>query len=200
MEQIGIFSSEKRERKLSDLGDTLEQLNQIVEWEMFRPALDKATRKEAKGPGGRRRYDVVMMFKILVLARLYNLGDDQMEYQINDRISFMRFLDLGLSNTVPDAKTIWLFRETLKNAGIIEELFAQFNGLLEQKGLIAHEGTIVDATFVEAPRQRNHRDENQAIKDGRIPKEWQKPENRHKLSQKDTDARWARKNNQTFLA
>lgn len=198
MEQLGIFSSAKRERKLSDLGDNLEQLKQIVSWEMFRPALEKATRKEAKGPGGRRRYDVVMMFKILVLARLYNLGDDQMEYQINDRISFMRFLDLDLSSTVPDAKTIWLFRETLRKAGIIDDLFSQFNGLLEQKNLIAHEGTIVDATFVEAPKQRNSREENQTIKAGQTPEEWLDPENKHKLAQKDTDARWAKKNNQTY--
>ena len=198
MEQLGIFSSAKRERKLSDLGDNLEQLKQIVSWEMFRPVLEKATRKEAKGPGGRRRYDVVMMFKILVLARLYNLGDDQMEYQINDRISFMRFLDLDLSSTVPDAKTIWLFRETLRKAGIIDDLFSQFNGLLEQKNLIAHEGTIVDATFVEAPKQRNSREENQTIKEGQTPEEWLDPENKHKLAQKDTDARWAKKNNQTY--
>ena len=198
MEQLGILGSAKRERKLSDLGDTLEQLNGIIEWEMFRRALEKAVRKEAKGPGGRRRYDVVMMFKVLVLARLFNLSDDQAEYQINDRISFMRFLDLGLYDTVPDAKTIWLFRETLKNAGIIDDLFAQFNAVLEQKGLITREGTIVDATFVEAPKQRNHRDENQTIKAGQVPEEWQKPENKHKLAQKDTDARWAKKNNQTY--
>ena len=198
MDQLGIFSSAKRERKLSDLGDNLEQLNQFINWEMFRATLEGAVRKEAKGPGGRRRFDVVMMFKILVLARLFNLSDDQTEYQINDRISFMRFLDLGLNSTVPDAKTIWLFRETLKNTGVMEELFAQFNGVLEQKGLITREGTIVDATFVEVPKQRNHREENQAIKAGQIPEEWQEPEHRHKLVQKDTDARWTKKNNQSY--
>ena len=100
---------------------------------MFRATLEQAVRKKAKGPGGRRRFDVVMMFKILVLARLFNLCDEQTEYQINDRISFMRFLDLGLNSTIPDAKTIWLFRETLKNAGIMDILFAQFNSLLDQK-------------------------------------------------------------------
>lgn len=140
-----------------------------------------------------------MMFKILVLARLFNLSDDQTEYQINDRISLMRFLDLGLNSTVPDTKTIWLFRETLKKAGIMEDLFAQFNVLLEQQGLITREGTIVDATFVEAPRQHNRREENWAIKAGQVPEEWQEPENSHKLAQKDTDARWAKKNNQTYF-
>lgn len=199
MEQLSIFSSVKRERKLSELGDNLEQLNQIINWEFFRATLERAVRKEAKGPGGRPRFDVVMMFKTLVLARLFNLSDDQIEYQINDRISFMRFLDLGLNNTIPDAKTIWLFRETLKNAGIMEELFAQFNGLLEEKGMIAREGTIVDATFVEVPKQRNHREETEMIKAGQVPEEWQKPENKHKLKQKDTDARWAKKNSQSYF-
>ena len=199
MEQLNIFSSVKREEKLSTLGDNLEKLNEVINWEMFRPTLAKAVAvKEPKGPGGRRRFDVVMMFKILVLERLYNLSDDQTEYQINDRISFMRFLDLGLNNTVPDAKTIWMFRETLKNAGIMDDLFAQFNRLLEEKSLITREGTIVDATFVEVPKQRNRREENRTIKEGKVPEEWQKPEKRHKLSQKDTDARWARKNNQTY--
>ncbi len=199
MEQLSIFSSVKREGKLSALGDNLEKLNEMVNWEIFRPMLVKAvTVEEPKGPGGRRRFDVVMMFKILVLARLFNLSDDQAEYQINDRISFMRFLGLGLSSTVPDAKTIWLFRERLKNAKIMDDLFAQFNAQLEQKGLITREGTIVDATFVEAPKQRNHREENQSIKDGQVPEEWQKPENKHKLAQKDTDARWTKKNNQTY--
>lgn len=200
MEQLSIFSSARREAKLSTLGDNLETLNKVINWEIFRPMLAKAVAVEKpKGPGGRRRFDVVMMFKILVLARLFNLSDDQAEYQINDRISFMRFLDLGLNSTVPDAKTIWLFRETLKNAGIMDELFAQFSTVLEQNGLITREGTIVDATFVEVPKQRNHREENQAIKEGKVPEEWQKPENKHKLSQKDTDARWARKNNQTYF-
>ena len=197
---MSIFSSAKREKKLSALGDHLEQLNEVINWEMFRPVLQKAVSKEEpKGPGGRKRYDVVMMFKVLVLAKLFNLSDDQAEYQINDRISFMRFLDLGLNSTVPDAKTIWLFRETLKNAKVLDDMFAQFNGLLEQEGLITHEGTIVDATFVEAPKQRNRREENEAIKSGKVPEEWQKPENQHKLSQKDTDARWAKKNNQTHF-
>ena len=99
---------------------------------------------------------------------------------------------------MPDAKTIWLYRETLRKAGIIDDLFSQFNDLLEQKNLIAHEGTIVDATFVEAPKQRNSREENQTIKEGQTPEEWLDPENKHKLAQKDTDARWAKKNNQTY--
>ncbi len=130
-----------------------------------------------------------------MLQRLYNLSDDQTEYQINDRMSFMRFLDLGLDDKVPDAKTIWLFKDTLTKAGIINQLFWQFNRMLEERGIITHKGTIVDATFVDAPRQRNSRDENEKIKNGEIPEEWKK--NPHKMAQKDVDARWTKKRDET---
>ena len=158
---------------------------------MFRPLLAEATRKEKKGSGGRPPFDCVLMFKVLVLQRIYNLSDDQTEYQINDRMSFMRFLGLGLEDRVPDAKTIWLFRDTLVKAGIMDQLFSQFNRMLEERGIITHKGTIVDATFMDAPRQQNSRDENKKIKDGEVPEEWKKEP--HKMSQKDTDARWTKK-------
>ena len=149
--------------------------------------------KQAKGAGGRPPYDYLMLFKVLVLQRIYNLSDDQTEYQINDRMSFMRFLGLGLGDRVPDAKTIWLFRDTLTKANVIRELFEVFTRQLEDAGLITRTGTIVDATFVEAPHQHNRRDETEEIKKGNIPEEWKKAENVHKLRQKDTDARRTRK-------
>ena len=191
--QIGLWDESLRLEKLSKLGDSLEKLNHAINWEQFRPKLTKVFKKQAKGAGGRPPYDYVMLFKVLVLQRIYNLSDDQTEYQINDRMSFMRFLGLGLGDRVPDAKTIWLYRDTLTKANVIRELFDLFNAQLEDAGLITHTGTIVDATFVEAPRQHNHRDENDDIKQGKIPEEWKKPENIHKLRQKDTDARWTRK-------
>ena len=103
----------------------------------------------------------------------------------------MRFLGLGLDDKVPDAKTIWLFKDTLTKAGIMEQLFSQFYRMLEEWGIIIHKGTIVDATFVDALRQRNSRDENKKIKDGEVLEEWKKEP--HKMSQKDTDARWTKK-------
>ena len=63
------------------------------------------------------------MFKTIILCALYNLSDDQVEHQIRDRLSFMRFLGLGLEGRVPDAKTVWLYREQLTQAGVIEALF-----------------------------------------------------------------------------
>jgi len=173
MKQLGFFDESNRLKKLSQLGDSLEKLDKVINWEMFRRILDEAFRKEPKGVGGRPQYDYVLLFKILILQRIYNLGDDQTEYQVNDRMSFMRFLGLGLGDSVPDAKTIWLFRDTLNKADVIRKIFELFNRQLEVAHLITHTGSIVDATFVDAPRQRNI-----------------------KLAQKDTDARWTKKGNE----
>jgi len=130
----------------------------------------------------------VLMFKILVIQATNNLSDERAEFLINDRLSFMRFLGLGLEDRVPDARTIWLFREKLTTAGAIKRLFEQFDAMLRQAGYIAMSGQIVDASLVAAPRQRNTDDEKQAIKQGRIPANWKaKPA---KLRHKDRDARW----------
>ena len=195
--QIGFWDESLRLEKLSQLGDSLERLNNAINWEVFRPTLNKVFKKEAKGAGGRPPFDYVLMFKILVLQRIYNLSDDQAEYQINDRMSFMRFLGLHLGDRVPDAKTIWLFRDALTKANIMRELFDVFNKQLEDAHLITRTGTIVDATFVDAPRQRNSKDENKERRAGNIPEEWQKPENKNKLRQKDLDATWTRKGGET---
>jgi IS5 family transposase len=192
----GLFDEAIRLEKLTNQGDPLVLLKGKIQWEQFRTTLESVFVKEAKGPGGREPFDYIMMFKILILQRYYNLSDDQMEYQILDRMTFMRFLDLELSDKVPDSKTIWLFKETLTKANVVEKLFEKFHDELEKQGYIGNEGKIIDASFVEVPRQRNSREENKEIKEGKIPDDWQdKP---HKLSQKDIDAKWTKKNNETF--
>ena len=194
MKQKGFFDEADRLKRLSELGDSLEKLNGSINWEEFRKPLTEAFKKEALGPGGRPPYDYVMMFKILILQKIYNISDDQTEYQINDRLSFQRFIGIQLYDTVPDAKTIWHYREELKEAGVLGKIFDNFTGKLEQKGIITRSGSIVDATFVNVPKQRNSKSENKEIKSGKIPDEWQTVENRHKIAQKDTDARWITKN------
>ena len=194
--QMGLFDEENRKEKLSKLGDSLVKLNSVVDWEIFRPSLTKALARKSNDKGGRPPYDCILMFKILIIQRLYNLSDDQTEFQINDRISFMRFLNLNIEDRVPDAKTIWSFRDTLTKAEAAQSLFETFNAQIENAHLITHTGSIVDATFVDAPRQRNTREENASIKEGNIPEEWHKEEAQNKLRQKDTDARWAKKGNE----
>lgn len=196
--QIGFFDIENKENRLSELGDHLEKLNSVIDWEMFRPILKKAFQKEHKGPGGRPPFDYVMMFKILIIQKYYNLSDEQAEFQINDRISFMRFLGLGLADKVPDAKTIWYFRNVLTEKHTAEQLFNCFEQTLEDKNLISHKGSIIDATFSEVPKQHNTPDEKKALKEGKVPEEWKKPENKHKLSQKDTDAKYTQKRAEFF--
>ena len=116
----GLFDVEERLRRLSDIGDQLEAFSTVVDFEMFRPELDAALSYSDGAKGGRPPFDPVMMFKILVIQAQNGLSDDRTEFLINDRLSFMRFLGLGLSDKAPDAKTIWAFRERLTQAGAID--------------------------------------------------------------------------------
>ncbi len=156
MKQIGLYDETDALKRLSALGDKLEWLNSVMDWNIFVPLLEKAKPDKSQGgKGGRPPYPLLLMFKIIILQSLYNVADDQMEYQINDRLSWKRFLGLSLSDKAPDAKTIWLFRETLTNGMIYDQLFALFNAQLEGMGVITHKGSIQDASFVDVPRQRN---------------------------------------------
>ncbi len=201
----GLFDVDERLTKLSLLGDPLVELNKMIDWEAFRGDIDKAREKAReharKSAAGAKPIDAVQMFKILVLQQLNNLSDDRIEYQIRDRLSFMRFLGLNLEDRVADAKTVWLFRETLKQQGVGEGLFTRFDEQLAAKGLVAKGGQMIDATFVEVPKSRNSREDNARIKAGELPEGWDKedPATVHMRRQKDTDARWTKKNQETHF-
>jgi IS5 family transposase len=195
----GFFDVDERTGKLTELGDPLVGLNHRIDWEAFRADLSRVHEKERKSNAGAKPIDVVLMFKVLVLQQLHNLSDDRIEYQIRDRLSFMRFLGLQLEDRVPDAKTVWLFRERLKHAGLIDVLFARFHEQLAARGFVAKSGQMIDATFVEVPRQRNTREENDQIKAGETPTDWKEPKAKAKLRQKDVDARWTKKNNESYF-
>ena len=186
----GFFDIEYRLEQLSKCGDPLVKLKEIVPWTSFRNGLSKVHDKERKSTAGRKPYDTVLMFKILILQSLYNLSDEAMEYQVRDRLSFMRFLNLAIEDSVPDARTIWLFREQLKELKLVEKLFADFDRYLAESGFEAKKGQIIDASIVAAPKQGNSREENKQIKDGEIPEDW----SQKKRSHKDTDANWVQKN------
>jgi IS5 family transposase len=194
MKQKGFFDEHDRLEELSKLGDPLEKLNEYIHWEGLRGILTRSLKKEPRGPGGRPPFDYVMMFKILVLQKLYTMGDDKTEYQIKDRLSFQRFLGLALYDTVPDAKTIWNFREELQKTDMLDTVFYRFVEQLERQGILTHSGSIVDATFVDAPKQRNTKQENKEIKEGKTPASWEEAENLNKKRQKDVHARWMTKN------
>ena len=193
---FGFWDQDIRLSKLSQLGDPLEKLNKGVYFEMFRTYLEDNLTKEPQGKGGRPPYDYVLMFKILILQRYYNLSDDQVEYQVNDRMSFMRFLNLTIADDIADSKTVWHFRERLIDLDLIEGLFSLFFKELERLNLVVNEGKIIDASFVEVPRNRNNREENKQIKEGIVPDRI--ASNPHIQSQKDLDARWTKKNNVSY--
>lgn len=186
--QVGMFDVEERLAGLSKKGDDLERLAAVVDFELFRPELERAVPRAGRAKGGRPPFDHVLMFKVLILQTQNNLSDERTEFYLRDRLTWMRFLGLGLGDPVPDANTIWTFREALTRAGAIERLFALFDQQLRAEGYLAMSGQLVDASIVAAPRQRNTRAEKQAIKEGRVPAAWQaRPA---KLRQKDRDARW----------
>ena len=176
-------------KKLNSLQDPLVSIGESIDFEQFRLILESATLQDSYAKGGRPPFDRVMLFKALLLQKIYHLSDDQLEYQINDRLSFMRFLGLQMSDKVPDAKTYWYFREALTKTGVIDTAFVMFRDRLRAYGYMLQEGKIVDATLVKAPIQRNSREENARIKEGEVPEEWSD----EKKSQKDTDATWTSK-------
>lgn len=174
----------------------MERLSAYIDFEFFREPLGKGLEKNTdNSKGGRPSYDAVLMFKILILQRYYNVSDDAIEYAILDRLSFMRFLGLGINDPVPDAKTIWLFRDTLTKLGMIDKLFSHLDRQLDKAGIIVHKGKLIDAAIVEVPIQRNSREENEKLKEGTVPEDWSE----NKVKQKDVDAKWTRKNHQNFF-
>jgi len=195
--KIGLFDNQEASERLSKMGNPLEKINAVIDFEFFRTSLEsKLLNNAKKNNAGAKPFDVVMMFKILILQRYFGLGDSQVEFQIIDRISFKNFLGLETGDKVPDEKTVWLFRENLTNSGLIPLLFNQFIEFLEDKNLILNEGKMVDASFTIAPRQRNTKDENAKIKKGEGDDLWN--DNQNKKKHKDIDARWTKKNGENF--
>ncbi len=120
----------------------------VVDFEMFRAEPEAALDYRDRARGGRPPFDAVMMFKILVIQAANNLSDDRAEFLINDRLSFMRFLGLGLADKAPDAKTIWMAHERLTKASAIDALFARFDRAVREAGYIPMSGQILDASLV----------------------------------------------------
>lgn len=195
----GLFDLEYHEKKIKEYQTPLAKLDKVIDWEIFREPIEKALYVEPKGAGGRPGFDKLMMFKILILQKYYNLSDEQIEFQINDRTSFKQFLGLKLGDTIPDARTVWNFKQQLVDENLSQTLFELFNQMLINKGIVAKEGSMVDASFVDVPRQRNTKEENEDIKRGAIPIEFGKKDKngkRSKKAQKDIDARWITKSDE----
>lgn len=188
-----LFDFFEHQEKLLQYKDPLVKF-QNIDWEQFRPIIEAALPQADYSKGGRPPFDKLFMFKVLVLQSLYDLSDEQTEYQIADRHSFRRFLGIDYNNPIPDQNTIWMYREALKEHQLMDRLFTAFNERLQQAGWITRKGSIVDATIVSAPVQRNSRQENEQLRQEQIPQEWSEKKGSHK----DTDAGWTRKHDQKF--
>ena len=191
--QAGFWSVEDRLKELSAQGDPLEQLQKILNFEQFRPVLIDAAGPVDRSKGGRPPFDAVLKFKMLYLQAQHGLSFEATEHLVRDRLSWMRFCGLTIADPVPDANTLWDFREALIAAGAFDRLFEQLDKAIKDAGFIPMGGQIVDASLVAAPRQRNTQEEKDAIKAGKTAQEiW--PDKLAKAAQKDTDARWTVKN------
>ena len=197
--QLNVFSMLSHEQAVTQTVKGINKLSKVIDWELFRDELESvlgyAQRDWSKG--GRPPFDPVLMFKVLVLQKFHGLSDEECEFQVKDRFSFMKFLELHAGDAVPDARTIWDFKQALERDGRngAGRLFERFDQILSDGGMIGRKGSIVDATFVDAPRQRNSRKENEQIKEGKRPEGFE--EGSAKGRQKDCEARWAKKNNET---
>ncbi len=186
-----LFAEEYHLNFLSGLGDNLERLDKSMDWGVFAPKLEVSLARSGGSRGGGPPFDALKMFKALIVQKCFNLSDEALEFRLNDSLSFMRFTGFEFGGKMPDARTIWKFKEELSRSGAMGRLFSLFLSLLEKAGLVAHKGCIADATFAEAPRSRSTREENAGLKADRIPEGW----SGSKLRRKDRDAKWTKKRN-----
>ena len=183
-----FFADEHHRKKIDTLGDPLAQIESYIDFAALAAEVDRVAPRPVSPQGGRPPYPTETMVRILVLKRLYNLSDEQMEYQLLDRMSYKRFCGLASAVNIPDRTTVWTFENRIGDAGA-KVLFDGVTAQLLRHGFIARGGQIVDTTLVPVPKQRNSREENKLVREGAMPADW-KPAKRR---QKDTDATWTQK-------
>jgi len=191
MQSLESFFIEKHYNKRLAKKDRLQAFNELIDWERYRPIIQGMfDNKSAKG--GRPNKDEVSMIKVIFLQSLYNLSDEELEYQINDRSSFKRFV--GYENETPDFTTIWRFRERLANNGLDELIWAELMSQLSAKGIEVKMGVIQDATIIQSPvgKKRNQK-EKKAKKEGR-----KIHYTKRQKSQIDRDSSFTKKHNKSY--
>ena len=123
----------------------LDQLSALVAWDRFEALLSGL---RDLGPG-RPGYPPLVLFKALLLQSLYGLSDADLEAAVGDRLSFRRFVGLGLTEAVPDHTTLCRFRGQLIEEGLLDKLFGELDRQLDAAGLVLRRGTMLDATLIE---------------------------------------------------
>lgn len=190
-----LFAASEREIRLDELGDVLQKFDEVIDFESVARDVEKALPDRDRSKGGRPPYPVEMMVRILVAQDRFNLSDEQMEFQLLDRLSFQRFVGLRRSSQIPDRTTIWLFRERLVKAGCLDLIFESVTRQVTEAGYVARSGQMIDATLVSAPIQHVSKREKDVIEQGDTPSDW----NDAKRRQKDTEARWTKKHGKSYF-
>lgn len=183
-----LFADEHHRKKIDTLGDPLTEIESHIDFAALAAEIDRVAPRPVSPQGGRPPYPTETMVRILVLKRLYNLSDEQMEYQLLDRMSYKRFCGLVNATNIPDRTTVWTFENRIGEAGA-KALFDGVTAQLLKKGFIARGGQIIDATLVPAPKQHNRRSERELLDQGALPADWTPAKRR----QKDIDATWTKK-------
>ncbi len=189
-----LFADEHHRKKIDSLGDPLAEIESHIDFAALAAAVDRVAPRPVSAQGGRPPYPTETMVRILVLKRLYNLSNEQREYQLLDRMSYKRFCGLTDATTIPDRTTVWTFENRIGEAGA-RALFDGMTAQLDRQGYIARGGQIVDATLVPVPKQHNRKGEKALIKEGAMPIEW-KPAKRR---QKDIDTTWTKKHGKSLF-
>lgn len=192
--KTNLFADVHQREKLDKLGDPLGEIESCIDFAALTAAVDCVAPRPVSPESGRSPFPTETMVRILVLKRLYNLSDEQMEYQLLDRISYKRFCGLTQATNIPDRTTVWIFENRIGEAGA-QAIFDGVSTQLLMKGFVARGGQIIDATLVPAPRQHNSRDEKALIEQDAMPADW-KPAKRR---QKDCDATWKKKHGKSHF-
>jgi IS5 family transposase len=189
------FAAEEREAKLNKLGDALRVMEQHVDFAALAKEIDRAAPRPGRERGGRPPFPTELMVRVLLIQQLFNLSDEQLEFQLLDRLTFQRFVGLRASSQIPDRTTIWIFRERLIRAGASETIFDAVDRQLGQHGYIARGGQMIDASIVQVPKQALNKKEKELVGEGAMPIEWRPAKRR----QKDMDARWTKKHGKSYF-
>lgn len=195
MIKMSLFAEQEREAKLDKIGDALSKLAEHVDFSALAAEIEEAAPRPGRERGGRPPFPTEMMVRVLVIQQLYNLSDEQMEFQLLDRLSFQRFVGLRQSSQVPDRTTIWTFKERLIKAGATERIFEAVKRQLDRHGYIARGGQMIDASIVPVPKQTLTKEEKEIVQQDAMPAEWSPSKRR----QKDVQARWTKKHGKSFF-
>jgi IS5 family transposase len=187
-----LFAQVHHQDKLNHLGDPLQVIAQHIDFDALAQSIASYIDYGDQAKGGRPPYPLDVMVRILVLKHLYNHSDEQMEYQLLDRMSYKRFCGLTDALTIPDRTTIWTFENRLGQAGA-NQLFKALDSQLNQQGYIARGRQIIDASLIPAPKQKMTKKEKALIKQNATPADWSPAKRR----QKDLDASWTKKHGQS---